>query len=85
MMVLKVVIVLMAVASYASVANGLCCDGCPLSGGHGVLMVPAALPSAAVQLVLAISSVAAVVVCAVKLPFFRAYSLWLRLKLTTLM
>ena len=32
MMVLKVVVVLMAVASYASIANGLCCAGCPLSG-----------------------------------------------------
>ena len=32
MMVLKIVIVLMAVASYASVANGACCAGCPLSG-----------------------------------------------------
>ena len=32
MMVLKVVVVLMAVASYVSVANGKCCGGCPLSG-----------------------------------------------------
>ena len=32
MVVLKVVVVLLAVASYASVANGLCCAGCPLSG-----------------------------------------------------
>ena len=32
MMVLKVVVVLMAIASYVSVTNGKCCGGCPLSG-----------------------------------------------------
>ena len=32
MMVLKVVVVLVAIASYVSVANGKCCGGCPLSG-----------------------------------------------------
>ena len=31
-MVLKVVVVLVAIASYVSVANGKCCGGCPLSG-----------------------------------------------------
>ena len=31
-MILKIVAILMAVASYASVANGQCCGGCPASG-----------------------------------------------------
>ena len=85
MMVLKVVIVLMAIASYASVANGLCCPGCPLSSqcADGTSLF---LTRTAVQLVPAISSVAAAVECVVDLPFFSgACSLWLRLKLITLM
>ena len=34
MVVLKVLVVLMAIASYTSVANGKCCPGCPLSGRY---------------------------------------------------